>query len=317
VALPKLLQASLPEEMLFPLWRKWASGILQLLVSGFVFLANFAILRSKSLKDKDLLNREAGCGPGGSGEIRRLHSRSLYKLRDGVGQSERGEAEHFREGGAGAEGEDFGFAIGDEDGVLEVGGGFAVFGDDGPAVFEDADGGDAGVDHRLDGEGHAGHEGGGFAAGTEVGDLGFLVEAAADAVADEFADDGEASGFDEFLDGAAEVGEFAAGAGPVDGLVEGLLGDGEEAFGFVGNFASGDGGGVVADEAAFDDADVDLDDVSGLDAAGAADAVDDFLVDGDADLAGEAAVAEKGAFAVVLAHELGGEFVDFAGGFSG
>lgn len=58
-------------------------------------------------------------------------------------------AELLGQCGAGAPGEDFWVAGGDEHGVLEVRGGLAVFGDDGPAVVEDDDVGGAGVDHRL------------------------------------------------------------------------------------------------------------------------------------------------------------------------
>ena len=140
------------------------------------------------------------------------------------------------------------------------------------------------------------------------------MEAAADAVADKFADDGETVGLGEFFDGATEVGQATTRTGVTDGFEQGLFGDGEQALGFERDVAGGHGGGVVADESAFHDADVDFHDIAGLDLAGAADAVDDFFVDGDAGVAGKAAVAEEGAFAVVLAHEVGGVLVDLAGG---
>ncbi len=61
-----------------------------------------------------------------------------------------GEAKHFWESLARACGEDLGISVGDQDGMLEVGGGFAIFGDDGPSVIENANRRDAGIDHGLD-----------------------------------------------------------------------------------------------------------------------------------------------------------------------
>jgi hypothetical protein len=92
-----------------------------------------------------------------------------------------------------------------------------------------------------------------------------------------------------------------------------LLGGDQQAAGFFGNVADRDGQRVVADPAALDDPDVDLHHVARLDLAGPADAVDDLLVDRNADLPLEAAVAEEGAPAVALAHQLQGELVDLEG----
>ncbi len=122
---------------------------------------------------------------------------------------------------------------------------------------------------------------------------------------------------DEVLHRATQVGEFATGAGMPDCFEERLLGGGQQTFRVQRDVPRGHGGGVVADEAAFDDADVDFDDIAGLDEARTADAVDDLLVDGNAGVAGKSAVAEKGALAIVLAHQLGGQEVDLAGGSAG
>src|SRR4051812_27355474 len=54
--------------------------------------------------------------------------------------------------------EDLGGAAGDEDGMLEVRGRFAVDADDRPFVGEDADAAGPHVDHGLDGNRHAGLE---------------------------------------------------------------------------------------------------------------------------------------------------------------
>src|SRR5262249_1701488 len=53
-------------------------------------------------------------------------------------------------------GKDLGAGVGDEDGVLELGGPTLVLGGDGPAVGPDVVRDGAERDHRLDGEGHAG-----------------------------------------------------------------------------------------------------------------------------------------------------------------
>ena len=47
---------------------------------------------------------------------------------------ERGQAEHFWQGLAGAPSKEFGSAMGDQNRVLEVGGWLAVIGDDGPTI---------------------------------------------------------------------------------------------------------------------------------------------------------------------------------------
>ena len=142
------------------------------------------------------------------------------------------------------------------------------------------------------------------------------MQVAADAVADELAHDGEAERLHVGLDRAAELGQALAGAGVGNRGEQGLLGGDEQAARFFGNLADRHGHRVVADPAALDDADVDLHHVPRLDAAGSADAVDDLLVDRDADLSAEAAVAEEGALAIALAHQFERELVDLQRGAS-
>jgi hypothetical protein len=59
-----------------------------------------------------------------------------------------------------------------------------------------------------------------------IGNLGFLVQPAADTVTDELAHDGESAGSHKFFDRAAQIREFATGAGVFDGLEKRLFGDG-------------------------------------------------------------------------------------------
>ena len=102
-----------------------------------------------------------------------------------------------------------------------MGGWFAIGGDDCPAVSQNFHAAGAHVDHGLDGEDHAGLElrAGAFAA--VIRDLRLLVELAADAVADKFADDAVAVGDDLILDGGAQIAEAAALGGEGDGEVQG------------------------------------------------------------------------------------------------
>jgi hypothetical protein len=96
----------------------------------------------------------------------------------------------------------------------------AVDGNGGPTVFQHADFRAAGVDHGLDSEDHAGLEAGAFAGVAEVGDLGVFVHGAADSVANELADDAEAFGLAELLDGGGDVAETAADLALLDGFLE-------------------------------------------------------------------------------------------------
>jgi len=200
--------------------------------------------------------------------------------------------------------------------VLEVGGGFAIGGDDGPAVGELAHLGAPHVDHRLDGDGHAGLELGlDFAA--IIGDVRLLMEGAPDAVTDELADDAVAVGDNEVFDGLGDVVDAIAGVGLLNADGESFLRFGKEPHGGGRDVADGDGGGGVADPAAEDDADVELDDVGVLDAASATDTMDDFVVDRDTDVAGEPAIMEEGAASAPFVDEARGELVDLAGGDTG
>src|SRR6202047_3500125 len=148
------------------------------------------------------------------------------------------------------------------DGVLEVGAVAAVDGNRGPAVLEDADFRAAGVDHGLDGQNHAGLEARAFAGVAEVGDLGVLVHGATDSVADELADDAEAFGLAELLDGGGDVAEATADLALLDGLFERGLSDFEEFCSLGGDLADGVGDGGVGVVAVDDDSAVDGEDVA-------------------------------------------------------
>ena len=99
----------------------------------------------------------------------------------------------------------------DEHRVLPLRGQRVILRHDGPAVREQLHVALAGVDHRLDREGHAGHELDAGAGPAVVQHLRILVEDPADAVAAVLAHDREALLLDEALDRVADVAEAAPG----------------------------------------------------------------------------------------------------------
>lgn len=168
-----------------------------------------------------------------------------------------------------------------------MGGEAAVGSADGPAVAVERNAARAGGDDGLDGDDKAfGKEmtGGGIG---KIGDAGLFVNGAAYAVAAEFADDMETAAADFALDGATDVLGAIAGTRGGESLAEGALGTTGESAGFFlrGRDLDADGGiGVVA---VFDGGEVKLDEIAGLEDAIAGNAVDDFVVHADADVAGE------------------------------
>src|SRR5271155_4142173 len=181
-------------------------------------------------------------------------------------------------------GEKDGVAFGDDDGVLVVGGEAAVGGADGPAVAVEGDAACGGGDDRLDRDYEAFDKEMASVGVGVIGDPRLFVNGAPYAVAAKFADDVKAAAADFALDGAADVFGAIAGAGGSEGLAEGAFGAVGEFAGFFlrGRDLDADGGvGVVA---VFHSGKVELDEVAGLDGARAGNAVDDFVVDTDADV---------------------------------
>src|SRR5579862_1446970 len=180
-------------------------------------------------------------------------------------------------------GEDLRAVLGDRDAVLEMGGERTVAGHDRPVVglhdrLVAAEG-----EHRLDGQAQAGLDPPAGLAGAVVGDLGILVHRPADAVADELADDAVALRPGHILDRRADV------ADPVARLGRGDAGHHRQA-GRVDQVADGrrrvadeEGPGTVTVPAVDDRAGVDRHDLAGPDRPLAGDAVDDLVVDRDAD----------------------------------
>src|SRR5690554_454741 len=185
--------------------------------------------------------------------------------------------------------------LGDQQGVLPLGGEAAVLGHRGPAVAEHLGAVVADVDHRLDGEAHAGGELdvrlGGVA--VVVQHLGVLVEAGADAVAAEVPHHRVAAHLGVALDGPGQLGEARAGAHQGDAAVEALLGDAAEALALDDLADHEHHAGVAVVAVGGPHGDVQVHDVALLQLlAVVGDAVADHVVDGGAHRLGKAVVVQ-------------------------
>jgi len=207
-------------------------------------------------------------------------------------------------------GEHLDAVVGHEERVLPLCAGLLVLGDDFPAVGVvgiDEDAPRTHVDHRLDGEDHAGHKEHACAAMAVVVDLGVFVEGVADAVTGQVADNAVAVLLTVLLDSVAYVADEAEGLGGLHAYLQALLGHTHQLFllgcGLTDDEHAG-GVGVVAVE---DGGEVDVDDITLLkDVLLLGHAVTDHLVDAGADAHGErrgvfvAAVVEAGGNGVML-----------------
>ena len=153
--------------------------------------------------------------------------------------------------------------------------------------------GSADVDHRLDGEEHAGLELGAGAGAAGVDDLGAVVEQAADAVAAEIADDAVAVRLGMALDGVGDVAEMVAGPRLLDAEHQAFVGDVDQLARLQRDVADQVHAAGVAVPAVDDRGHVDVDDVAVLERLVAGDAVADDMVDRDAAALGVAAIAER------------------------
>ena len=113
--------------------------------------------------------------------------------------------------------------------MFPLGGEGAVFGHDRPAL----------VDHRRDGENHAGLQDDALSFPAVVQDLRGFVETASDAVAAKFLYDGVACVFGNLLAGIADVAQGCAGFDGGDARHHGFVGDVDQALGDGGDFADG------------------------------------------------------------------------------
>jgi len=209
--------------------------------------------------------------------------------------------------------------------VLPLGGQGAVFGDDAPAILLGAvlDFLGAGIDHGLDGEGHAGHEFFQGAGAAVMQHLGLFVEAFANTVAAKFTHDAKALAFGEFLNGKANVTQMHAGFDHHDALPHGFVGEGAQTLGGDGHLAHMEHAAGVTVPAIFDDGHIDIDNVALFERLVIGDAMADLVVDRGADglgvgrIAATGVVQGRGDGVLHLGDVVVRQFVDFVGGHTG
>ena len=177
--------------------------------------------------------------------------------------------------------QDLRLAIRDEQRVFVVRRQTAVRRDHGPAVVKNADFVVSGVDHRLHGNRHVLLQTRAVAGLAVVRDLGRLVQAGADTMADILAHERIAIALGILLNGVADVGDAVADAGKLDALEKALARDADQAQGLIRALAARERARAVAVEAAVAGADVDADDIALMQDAVAGDAMDDLVIDGD------------------------------------
>ncbi len=164
------------------------------------------------------------------------------------------------------------------------------------------------IDHRLDGEQHAGLELEPFAGLAVMQDVRPVVEHAAQAVAAEIAHHAAALALGIGLDGGADI---AGGGARLDGghaPHQRVIGDLEQPLGGAGDLADRIHAARIAMPAVDDQRHVDIEDVALFQRARTRDAVADHMVERGADRLGKAAIIERGGDGAMLhgegVHEL-------------
>src|SRR5204863_6445169 len=134
----------------------------------------------------------------------------------------------------------------------------------GPTVGEDFYVRLAEIDHRLDGEEHAGLQRHAFAGPADMDDVGLVVEQPAQAVAAEIAHHAHALRLDKTLDGVADVAGGGAGLYRGDAAHHRLVGHLDQPLGLAGDRAHRIHPAGIAIPTLDDEGDVDVDDVAFL-----------------------------------------------------
>ena len=150
--------------------------------------------------------------------------------------------------------------------------------------------------------------------GAVVGNLGLFMQMAAYAMAYKVPDHGVPAGTHKALHSRADVRQQRAGPHQFNGTEQGFLRHGQQAQLFRVHHAHGHGHGVVSMPAVHNGAHVQAHDVPVLDAARTAAAVHHFLIDGNAELAGEPAVLVEGVAYLVLLEDFTRDVVYFPRG---
>ena len=140
----------------------------------------------------------------------------------------------------------FGFAVMNGDGVLEMSGGTAVERDDAPTIGQKSDGRIAEGDHRFDRDAKAVLDLLARSAASVVGYRRIFVHLATDAVTGELTNHTVALSFAMVLYGCADVANATPGKGGLDAEVEALFGDTKQLLDFVAHLTDTECVGGVA-----------------------------------------------------------------------
>lgn len=190
----------------------------------------------------------------------------------------------------------------------------AVRCDYGPAIRKNTNIGAAHVNHRFDGEDHAGLQAGARASFSVVGDLGFFVQFPPDPVPDKFADDRVTVFLDMLLNGRANVVQTISGPSLIDPLMQSFFGALQELLYFWFDHSDRNGGGSVADPSIQNNTNIEFDDIAIVQLAGTANSMNDFFIDRNTDIARKPAISQKSAFPSAFADEIGGELIQCPSG---
>lgn len=206
------------------------------------------------------------------------------------------------------------FAASDDEGVFVMGGETGVGGANGAAIGVEGDAAGAGGDDGFKGDDQAFSEnvaGGGIGV---IWDGGRLMDSAADTVAAEFTDDMKAMSALFALDGAPDVSGAIAGAGGGEGLAKGALGAMGEFLGLAWSRRNQDAERGIGVIAILFRGEVQFDEIAGEDDAAAGNAVDDFVVDANADIAGKTIDDGRRRARAVLREDACADFGKLGGG---
>ena len=198
-------------------------------------------------------------------------------------------------------GQYLGAILGDGNGDLPLGGELAVAGNDNPiltgsgvGVGVQLDVVAALVDHRLDGEHHAGHQQHIGASSADIADPRVFVEGKPYAVTADFADDGVAVFMGVVGDCLCNVSQKSPGLDLFESQLDTFFGNLYQLFCFLGYLTDAEHTGGVGEVAVVDGGYIDIDDVAAAQHhLFRRDAVADLVVDRGADALREAFIVER------------------------
>ena len=166
------------------------------------------------------------------------------------------------------------------------------------------------IDHRLDGEEHAGFQRHAFAGAADMDDVRLVVEHAPEAMAAEIAHHAHALRLDKTLDGVADVAGGGAGFHRGNAAHHRLIGHLDQPLGLARDCAQRIHPAGIAVPALDDEGDVDIDDVALLQHPVPRHAVADHVIDRGAGRIAVAAIHQRGGVGAVAEGEFAHEIVD-------